>query len=120
MWTGRWSLHEAILVQSKLTFWQLFLKDWMFCMQLITANDRPLTNRNSGLLRNGLENRDVIEGIVFMKIKYKEAGMEFECFTCSRVSLHTVNHSESLVEQNENVHCGEPVRGVKLAQRWQP
>ena len=26
------------------------------------------------------KNRDVIEGIVFMKIKYKEAGMEFKCF----------------------------------------
>jgi hypothetical protein len=26
------------------------------------------------------ENRDVMEGIVFMEIKFKEAGMKFKCF----------------------------------------
>ena len=26
------------------------------------------------------ENRDVMESMVFMKVKYKRAGMEFECF----------------------------------------
>ena len=49
-------------------------------MYAVDYTEATLANRNSGLLRNGLENRDVIEGIVFMKIKYKEAGMEFKCF----------------------------------------
>ena len=54
----------------------------MFCMQSTTLG-RSVTSMSlsSGPPRNGSTVKlEILEGIIFMKIKYKEAGMKFKCF----------------------------------------
>jgi hypothetical protein len=61
------------------------------------------------------KNRDVIEGIVFMKIKYKEAGMEFKCFHNRR---HP-NYGLPRIPQISTLQSGLRFFQTKLRNVWE-